>query len=80
MLSIDGLAIFHHATVPQHCTVLFFDACVVVARTRLQVGLSRLSEANNMVGTMQQELVTLGPRIEEKAKVSRVNPTSLLPR
>jgi hypothetical protein len=40
-------------------------------RERLQVGLSRLSEAESLVGTMQEELVTLGPRIEEKAKVWR---------
>lgn len=38
-------------------------------RHRLLVGLSRLSEANSLVGTMQDELVTLGPKIEEKAKV-----------
>ena len=51
--------------------LLLLQYCVVVvARTRLQVGLSRLSEANDMVGTMQLELVTLGPRIEEKAMVS----------
>jgi dynein heavy chain len=35
----------------------------------LIVGLSRLSEANELVGTMQEELVALGPKIEEKAKV-----------
>ena len=39
------------------------------SRDRLQVGLSRLSEAESLVGTMKEELVTLGPRIEEKAKV-----------
>ena len=33
------------------------------------MGLSRLSEANVLVGTMQEELVGLGPQIEEKAKV-----------
>ncbi|XP_023930267.1 dynein heavy chain 6, axonemal [Lingula anatina] len=37
-------------------------------RDRLLVGLSKLSEANSLVGTMQEELVTLGPKIEEKAK------------
>ncbi|KAK7488391.1 hypothetical protein BaRGS_00020365, partial [Batillaria attramentaria] len=41
-------------------------------RERLQVGLSTLSEANNMVGEMQEELVTLGPKIEEKAKDTEV--------
>ncbi len=35
------------------------------------VGLSRLSEANSLVGTMQEELVALGPKIEEKARVSQ---------
>ena len=39
-------------------------------RQRLLVGLSRLSEANSMVGTMQEELVALGPKIEEKRKAS----------
>lgn len=35
---------------------------------RLDVGLSRLMEAKLMVGSMQQELVELGPQIEQKAK------------
>nr|XP_039247972.1 dynein heavy chain 6, axonemal-like [Styela clava] len=34
---------------------------------RLNVGLTRLSEAKSMVGSMQQELVELGPKIEQKA-------------
>ncbi|ELU16870.1 hypothetical protein CAPTEDRAFT_116653 [Capitella teleta] len=37
-------------------------------RFRLLVGLSRLTEANELVGTMQEELVALGPKIEEKRK------------
>lgn len=37
-------------------------------RQRLQVGLSTLSVANNMVGEMQEELGGLGPKIVEKAK------------
>ena len=41
----------------------------VYFRHRLIVGLARLSEANALVGTMQEELVALGPKIEEKAKV-----------
>ncbi|XP_019625905.1 PREDICTED: LOW QUALITY PROTEIN: dynein heavy chain 6, axonemal-like [Branchiostoma belcheri] len=38
------------------------------SRDRLLVGLSKLSEANSLVGTMQEELVALGPKIEEKAR------------
>ncbi len=38
-------------------------------RNRLLVGLSKLSEAESLVGTMQEELVNLGPKIEEKARV-----------
>ncbi|XP_041352994.1 dynein heavy chain 6, axonemal-like isoform X2 [Gigantopelta aegis] len=41
-------------------------------KERLQVGLSKLSEANDLVGVMQEELVTLGPRIEEKARDTEV--------
>ena len=41
-----------------------------IHRERLQVGLSRLSEAESLVGTMQDELVALGPEIEEKARVN----------
>ncbi|CAH1791320.1 unnamed protein product [Owenia fusiformis] len=41
-------------------------------RHRLLVGLSKLSEANSLVGTMQEELVNLGPKIEEKAKDTEV--------
>ena len=33
------------------------------------MGLSKLSEANSLVDAMQDELVNLGPKIEEKAKV-----------
>ncbi|XP_071963333.1 dynein axonemal heavy chain 6-like [Antedon mediterranea] len=39
---------------------------------RLSVGLYKLSEANKLVDTMQEELVTLGPKIEEKAKDTEV--------
>lgn len=35
---------------------------------RLDVGLTRLMEAKLMVGSMQQELVELGPKIEQKAR------------
>ncbi|XP_074663059.1 dynein axonemal heavy chain 6-like [Tubulanus polymorphus] len=41
-------------------------------RDRLLGGLNKLSEANLLVGTMQDELVTLGPKIEEKAKETEV--------
>ncbi|XP_077989551.1 dynein axonemal heavy chain 6-like [Glandiceps talaboti] len=37
-------------------------------RNRLFVGLSKLSEANSLVDTMQDELKNLGPKIEEKAR------------
>ena len=40
-------------------------------RNRLLIGLSKLSEAESLVGTMQEELVNLGPKIEEKARVSK---------
>ena len=33
-------------------------------------GLSRLTETNELVGIMKSELVSLGPEIEQKAKVS----------
>lgn len=39
-------------------------------RQRLQIGLSTLSDAYNMVGDMQEELLGLGPVIVQKAKVS----------
>ena len=35
------------------------------------IGLTKLSEAESLVGTMQEELVTLGPKIEEKARVKK---------
>ena len=38
-------------------------------RQRLQVGLTTLSDANNMVGEMQEELICLGPEIVKKSKV-----------
>ncbi|KAL5008122.1 hypothetical protein ScPMuIL_013703 [Solemya velum] len=41
-------------------------------KERLLVGLFKLSEANSLVGTMQDELVTLGPKIEEKQKDTEV--------
>ncbi|XP_064622088.1 dynein axonemal heavy chain 6-like isoform X2 [Lineus longissimus] len=44
----------------------------VNSRDRLLGGLNKLSEANSLVGTMQEELVALGPRIEEKAKETEV--------
>ncbi|XP_071833092.1 dynein axonemal heavy chain 6-like isoform X4 [Apostichopus japonicus] len=37
-------------------------------KNRLFVGLSKLTEANSLVDTMQEELVNLGPKIEDKAK------------
>ena len=39
-------------------------------RGRLAGGLDKLSEAENLVGVMQEDLVSLGPKIEQKAKVS----------
>ena len=44
----------------------------MIHRNRLTGGLNSLSSANDLVGTMQEELVTLGPRIEEKAKETEV--------
>ncbi|XP_071080158.1 dynein axonemal heavy chain 6-like [Haliotis cracherodii] len=41
-------------------------------RDRLQIGLFKLSEANSLVGEMQDELVSLGPKIEEKARDTEV--------
>ena len=38
-------------------------------RGRLSGGLDKLSEAESLVGVMQEDLVSLGPKIEEKAKV-----------
>ena len=38
-------------------------------RERLLIGLSRLSEANSLVGTMQEELKGLGPKITQKQQV-----------
>ncbi|KAK3092231.1 hypothetical protein FSP39_000084 [Pinctada imbricata] len=39
---------------------------------RLEHGLTKLSEANSSVGIMQEELVSLGPRIEEKQKDTEI--------
>lgn len=39
-------------------------------RDRLCTGLQKLSESNELVGTMQTELLQLGPKLENKAKVS----------
>ncbi|KAK3576323.1 hypothetical protein CHS0354_039732 [Potamilus streckersoni] len=41
-------------------------------KNRLLNGLFRLSEANTFVATMKEELVTLGPKIEEKQKDTEV--------
>ena len=38
-------------------------------RDRLCTGLQKLSESNSLVGTMQTELLQLGPKLERKAKV-----------
>ena len=38
-------------------------------RDRLGIGLQKLSESNALVGTMQTELLQLGPKLEQKAKV-----------
>lgn len=40
-------------------------------RDRLQNGLTALSSAYAMVGVMQEDLVSLGPIIEAKAKVRK---------
>ncbi|XP_071789676.1 dynein axonemal heavy chain 6-like isoform X2 [Asterias amurensis] len=41
---------------------------VMDSKNRLFIGLSKLSEANSLVDAMQEELVNLGPKIEEKAR------------
>ncbi|KAL3873017.1 hypothetical protein ACJMK2_036179 [Sinanodonta woodiana] len=41
-------------------------------KNRLLNGLFRLSEANTFVATMKEELVTLGPKIEEKQKDTEI--------
>lgn len=51
-------------------SLMYLMFLVIYFRNRLQVGLSTLSEANRMVGEMQEELVSLGPIIVAKAKVS----------
>jgi hypothetical protein len=45
--------------------ILFFQENL----TRLKNGLEKLSEANNLIVILKEELVTLGPKIEMKAKV-----------
>lgn len=42
---------------------------LIVIRERLENGLAKLSEANELVGTYQEKLKTLGPQIEEKQRV-----------
>ena len=39
---------------------------------RLCTGLKKLSDSNALVGTMKTELLQLGPKLEQKAKVCRV--------
>ena len=39
------------------------------SKERLRTGLKKLSDANALVGTMQSELLQLGPKLELKAKV-----------
>ncbi|XP_052105827.1 dynein axonemal heavy chain 6-like isoform X2 [Mytilus californianus] len=41
-------------------------------KERLENGLSKLSEANDLVGTYQERLKTLGPQIEEKQRDTEV--------
>jgi len=36
--------------------------------SRLRTGLEKLSEANELVGLMRKELISLGPQIERKAQ------------
>lgn len=38
-------------------------------RERLCTGLQKLSDSNALVGTMKAELLQLGPKLEQKAKV-----------
>jgi hypothetical protein len=42
---------------------------ILCFRNRLLVGLFKLSEANSLVGTMQDELVQIGPQLVQKQKV-----------
>ncbi|WAR20146.1 DYH6-like protein, partial [Mya arenaria] len=48
-------------------------------KNRLLVGLFKLSEANSLVGTMQQELEGLGPAILQKQKECQQDLASVLP-
>ena len=47
-------------------------------RDRLCTGLQKLSESNELVGTMQTELLQLGPKLENKAKVCNLPRFSIL--
>ena len=40
--------------------------------TRLRNGLHKLTEANDLIGVMKEELVALGPQIEMKEKVKKI--------
>ena len=48
-------------------------------RDRLCIGLQKLLESNSLVGTMQTELLQLGPKLEQKAKVCIVTNASVSP-
>uniref|UniRef100_A0A4W3JSS5 Dynein heavy chain coiled coil stalk domain-containing protein n=1 Tax=Callorhinchus milii TaxID=7868 RepID=A0A4W3JSS5_CALMI len=48
------------------CKDYFFY--IIVELDRFKNGLKKLSEASSLIGVMQEELVALGPQIEEKSK------------
>lgn len=70
----ENLCTYH---VTQLCIFFFLQICYsmkifcifVNFRERLENGLAKLSEANELVGTYQDKLRHLGPLIETKQKV-----------
>lgn len=57
---------------PLYCICLSLHCFLeCTSRVHLLVGLSRLSEVNSLVGSMQVELVELGSNIKSKVKVAK---------